>query len=408
MRNPYLDTTSLFAYVAPKLHTTLLRAIAEVPAYKNCGTGIDTKNSQILLSEFPILTKQKLQQQTSEFLSTKRGSNSGSWVKTSGSSGTPLALCMSRKSNALEFNYYWRYWGWSGYRLGDRFAELSTYSFLERPQQDHSYQKWCNRLLLNSATLSVKRGRTHWEELQRFQPRFIKGSPAALVTLAHCKEGLSTPKLPLAAIFTTGEILSPHNRETIENAFHSKVVDSYGQMERVAAISQCPNGSYHIHSDYSHVELLAHDSTAYSGLFKIIGTSLYNTDMPLIRYDTGDLVELDEASTCKCGINFPIVKRIIGRTVDVLKLPDDVTITAPYVLLDDIEGISSAQIVQENADTVQLLMCPIRDTASVRFDMALERLRSLCGDKVKVRHSFVSLEELIRSGSGKVNPVVRL
>src|SRR5947208_15525564 len=51
-------------------------------------------------------------------------------VRTSGTGGAPLSVRTDRPSRTLEFVYYWRYWGWAGYRVGDPFAELSSAAFM--------------------------------------------------------------------------------------------------------------------------------------------------------------------------------------------------------------------------------------------------------------------------------------
>jgi phenylacetate-CoA ligase len=45
---------------------------------------------------------------------------------------------------------------------------------------------------------------------------------------------------------------------------------------------------------------------------RIIATGFWNTAMPLIRYDTADLLKTSDRS-CQCGRAFPTVKKIIGR-----------------------------------------------------------------------------------------------
>lgn len=52
------------------------------------------------------------------------------------------------------------------------------------------------------------------------------------------------------AVFSTGDLVTEMYRKAVESVFSSTLLDSYGHMERTVAVSQCPQGSYHIHSDY--------------------------------------------------------------------------------------------------------------------------------------------------------------
>ena len=62
--------------------------------------------------------------------------------------------------------------------------------------------------------------------------------------------------------------------------------------------------------DYAHIEFLPMEGTSY----RIIGTNYTNTAFPLIRYDAGDLVELeDPEKRCLCGRIGRLVRSIDGR-----------------------------------------------------------------------------------------------
>ena len=51
-------------------------------------------------------------------------------ITTSGTSGSQVRFYADKPSNILEFVFYWRFWGWADYKLGNRFAELSAEHFL--------------------------------------------------------------------------------------------------------------------------------------------------------------------------------------------------------------------------------------------------------------------------------------
>ena len=114
--------------------------------------------------------------------------------------------------------------------------------------------------------------------------------------------------IPVKAVFTSSEVLPDYRRQLIEQYF-GKIFDHYGQSERVAHIAMCEHGNHHYAMDYSIIEFLP---TEYSDLFKIVGTSLYNAAMPLIRYDTNDFARISHRS-CPCGRAFPIIDSIEGR-----------------------------------------------------------------------------------------------
>ena len=106
-------------------------------------------------------------------------------------------------------------------------------------------------------------------------------------------------------------------REAVSKAFGVLVFDWYGQAERVSAIGTCEQGRYHLLTDYAGAELLDRgDGTA-----EVVGTTLNNAAMPLVRYCTGDTV-IPDGEPCTCGRVFPTVKAIVGRQEKILTLPD--------------------------------------------------------------------------------------
>jgi phenylacetate-CoA ligase len=80
--------------------------------------------------------------------------------------------------------------------------------------------------------------------------------------------------------------------------------------------------------------------------------------MPLIRYDIGDHAEVGEA--CPCGRGLPVIRRILGRTQNMLLMPSGER-RWPLLSSDDIEAmlklapaIQQYQFVQKEMDLIEL------------------------------------------------------
>ncbi len=94
---------------------------------------------------------------------------------------------MDKSANVLEFVYYWRQWSWAGYRLGDRFAELTSHFFLKsegRAGQLIHLQRLTRRLLLNSLNIGRENVRLFAGALRDYRPKFLKGIASALYYFA--------------------------------------------------------------------------------------------------------------------------------------------------------------------------------------------------------------------------------
>jgi len=216
------------------------------------------------------------------------------------------------------------------------------------------------------------------------------------------------------AVFSQGENLRPQQKTLIEQVFAAPVYDSYGHLERTVAISQCPWARYHIHADYGFVELVKPERepvlpiqlSPEQSVAEVLGTSLHNLSMPLIRYRTGDLVIVDSRQTrCPCGRTFPLVHAILGRNTDVVITPDRRAITALYVALDRIPHVACAQIVQESLDTLVVRVASAGEVAGLD-DQIVRALHAFTGPAMRVVVRHCRPDELRPSDGGKLQTVV--
>jgi phenylacetate-CoA ligase len=161
------------------------------------------------------------------------------------------------------------------------------------------------------------------DALESFDPVVIHAYPSSIGALAGWLNaaGRRYRGAALLGVMTSSETLEPDVRAAVEQAFGVKVFDWYGQSERVAAIGTCEHGRYHVMTDYGGVALL--ETGEESGACEIVGTTLNNAAMPLVRYRTGDRVIPDpHPHDCPCGRVFPTVQAVIGRQEKIVTLPD--------------------------------------------------------------------------------------
>jgi phenylacetate-CoA ligase len=233
--------------------------------------------------------------------------------------------------------------------------------------------------------------------------------------LALLCDGVGKHGITFRAIFSQGENLPDGQRRFISRVFSAPVYDSYGHMERTAAISQCPHGTYHIHSDFGLVELveprnqveLPMSLAPGQAVREVVGTSLHNLSMPLIRYRTGDLVLVDcGCPPCPCGRSFPMVRAILGRDTDIVTTSDGRAITALYAAMDRVAGIRCSQIIQESADTL-LVRIACDGPAKPALRQSVERtIQSFTGTSTRVVVHECESEEIYARRERKFKSVV--
>jgi phenylacetate-CoA ligase len=354
----------------------------------------------------PLLTKEMVRLNSDSLVAHDAPRYSPTSIKTSGTSGSQLHFLMDKNSNVLEFVFYWRFWAWAGYRLGDRFAELSAQHFTPSGRGPRNgiadYSPLTRRVMVNSLLISLAHRDEYISLFKQFKPRFLKGLPSNLYMLALIFGSKNTHGVALQAVFSQGENLTALQRHVIEETFRCKVFDHYGHMERTVAITQCEQGTYHVHEDYGLLELLEPSSIPEDGdaetesMREIVGTGLHNCAMPLLRYRTGDLVRVKQAGhRCKCGRTFACIENIVGRSSDVVITPDKRAITALYVALDRTAGLDMGQIVQDGIDhlTLRLALSETADAKAVTA-VLLQNVREFVGDRMRLDVEMLTADEI--------------
>jgi phenylacetate-CoA ligase len=263
--------------------------------------------------------------------------------------------------------------------------------------------------MLNSARISAETARELAAAIRRRKLRFLKGMPSAVFFLARAFKEEGIRDICFRAVFTNGEVITPQQRNAAESVFGCPVLDSYGHMERTAAISQCMHGSYHVVQDYGLLELLDPRTDGDRIIARAVGTSLHNMAMPLLRYDIGDEIELfgDPPPACPCGRGFPLVKGILGRSRDVIVTPDGRHLTSLFVLPEMVRGVLLSQFVQESRASLCIRVVPDRDWSLLERDRLLGYASRLVGPSMKVRIEVAEKEEIL-DPSGKIRPVSAL
>ncbi len=415
-RTQWLPREELLEYQEGCLNRVLDHAFQQVPYYRDLLRSLSLQRSDIRtrgdLQRLPVLGKDTVQGESARLVAEDARRYSPTRYSTSGTSGKPLHFYLDRGANALEFAYYWRHWSWGGFHLGNRFAELSSHYFLKRPELSDKaarYQPHLRRLLLNSGQLSVARSRIMASAIRRHRPRFLKGLASALYFLASTFREAGISDIRFECVFSTGELVTRMHRSLIESVFGCLLLDSYGHMERTVAISECPQGGYHVNSDYGLLQF-GNSRRSEDGermLARVIGTSLYNFAMPLIRYDVGDEVELlPEGHICPCGRTLPLVAAIRGRCQDIIVTPEGEYVTALFIVPELVPGARFVQFHQTGEQQLEVNVVPGPDFSDATSARLGAHTRALVGSSMAVVVRLVSDSDLVRDASGKVRSVI--
>lgn len=244
------------------------------------------------------------------------------------------------------------------------------------------------------------------EWLQRRGPDYLLTHPSIAHRLAlHCREhGIELPRLK--QVITIAENLKPEVRSAIRDIWGVSLVDIYSTREIGYIALQCPEHEhYHIQSEHVLAEVLNEEGEPCppGEVGKLLVTSLHNLAMPLIRYDIGDFVEV--GPPCPCGRGLPVIKRILGRTQNMLVMPSGerrwplLSSANIESMLEIAPGIRQYQFVQKAPDLIELRLAGTGALSADEEARLGEWVRTKFG--APFRLVFAYFDEIPRTAAGK-------
>ncbi len=394
-------------WVQERLERTLRHAVRNVPYYRRTLGPHESRFNEMIdrldLSELPVLSKQDVRVHFDELCADGISSVERNLVRTSGTTGTPTRFLMDQESNLNQFASMWRALNWAGYRFGNRFAD-----FRADPDKRFaaSYDARQNCLVFPIEYLKKDNVPRYVNALKAFRPAVIKGYPTTLNLVCHWMKELGLDELQVKRVVCCAETLRDHHRATIEKVMQCPVYDFYAQNERAALISTCEKGRYHVHEEYSFVESPSEelDRPGPAKSIEVVTTTFHNLAMPLIRYQTGDLVTLGDGAPCECGRTYRIVGRIDGRLQDMVVAPDGRHLGSLEHAFFDAPGVQMSQIVQRTTAGIEVKIVRAKDFVAEDLERVEARLRGMIGDEMDIE---ISLVDSIPAGeNGKIPFVI--
>jgi phenylacetate-CoA ligase len=389
------------------LGSVIRHAYKNVPLYrekfKKAGIRPEDIRSVKDLVKVPMITKKELAENfPGRILAKGTDVRKCHVYRTSGSTGTPLTVVESPRYDDYEKAVTLRANFECGQNLFDRWFIITSPAHIN---QRFWFQKFG---ILNTKYVSLfSTTQSHIRALREFKPKIIDGYASSIWLMAReileNRIPVKKPKL----IFTTSEMLDEKMRKDITDAFGVEPLDQFGCVEVARTAWECPEHcGYHLDIDAVATEFVKdneHVSPGEKG--EIVYTSLYNYEMPFIRYRVGDIgVPSDEK--CSCGRGLPLMKSLMGRADDFVKTPDG-RIFSPIIgtiMMRDIKGIRQFRIIQEKIDKLTVEIEKDNNFSEQTFLDVKKEIKKRLGEDIDVKTKVV--DKIERSKSGKLRSVV--
>jgi phenylacetate-coenzyme A ligase PaaK-like adenylate-forming protein len=324
-------------------------------------------------------------------------------VKTSGTTGTGLMLRTTREALRDQWAVWWRFRVRHGLSLSTWHAVFLGFPIVpgKRTNTRPWRTNWAERqVFFSQSHLRRSTAPAYAAALEARALDWYHGYPSTISYLASTLLELGIAAPQPRTISLGAESVLEMQRVAIEKAFGVAPIAHYGLTEGVANASQCSFGRYHVDEDFAAVELLP----ANDGLVRIIGTSLSNFAMPLVRYDTGDLARPFEGN-CGCGIPGRVLDSIDGRREDMVELADGSAVGRLDHLFKNAENVIESQIRQRTAGSVRILVVPRSGFGHADVERILGDCNRRFGDRLSV--AIETVPSIPRTPRGKFRFVIR-
>ncbi|HEY6442170.1 MAG TPA: AMP-binding protein [Candidatus Acidoferrales bacterium] len=399
-------------YQTSSLQHVIDHAIRTVPFYSDYSA--DPLHSPRDLRRFPVLNRETVLHNQERLLSRNVKWHRRIRAGTTGTTGTSLRVAYTEAVAAKNWAFLLRQWAWAGVR--PRHPRITLQGSRTVPAHRDSPPYWTynlaeRQILMSIFHLSEASAPSYIALLQKRSGYVLEGFPSTLTILADFVLDSGT-RIPMRAIFTSGEPLQPAARAKIQDAFATRVFDTYGMTEYCGLIQECERGQMHLAPEYGFLEILDenHKTVAPGEEGYFVWTGFLNDAMPLIRYRIGDRGRWQTTTACDCGRAFPLVVPSITRESDLLRCPDGRLLSARALnqLLKQSASLQFCQFVHDRANhlSVRAVVRPTQDANRAAGELMHIRARvaDLAGPHMTVTASLAA-EPITRPG-GKIPMIV--
>ncbi|KPK84483.1 MAG: hypothetical protein AMJ81_05380 [Phycisphaerae bacterium SM23_33] len=411
LRMQWLDAGALVAWQKRRFAAIFSQAQQHVPYYRRLFAEHGFQPAKIddlqELRRLPVLEKTQLRRNPKDFINPTR--KIAYLMRTSGTSGAPIATPYCAESLQWTTALITRFYRAAGADPRDRSIHLSDPRIVPHSEKRVFWRRnWVdNSLWFSLHHLKGDNIPAFFRAMRDFRPVYIDGYPTFIGEIARwVNAGGLAGQLPLAAVFTTSEIVTPDVRKCIERAFATRIHDMYGATEGAPIITQCPVGTYHIVPESGIVEFLRPDgSPAGPGEpAEMIVTSLRIWSRPILRYRIGDTAVLGE-KPCPCGRSWPVVEQLSGRRAEWIVTADGRRLSMfSYQVFQVARNVEESQIIQHALDRFEVKLVTLPGYGDEDEAVIRRRFEEILGYRARIEMRYV--DSIPRTAGGKRPAVI--
>lgn len=361
--------------------------------FKQYKIDVFSNNIEDQISKLPIMNKDDVKKNIDSIVIDKRKMN---LVNTSGTTGTGLHFYESKSAECERWAVWWNYRINNGIKFNQWHGWFGGTKIISSNTKNKPFWRvniGDKRIMFSLYHLNDKTIDSYLEEISLRKLEWLHGYPSQIALLASLGQSKNTDLSFVKNITFGSENTLANQLNIIKAVFkNAKLSQHYGLAESVVNISETNVNGLKLDRYFSYSEFVP---TKEKNKYWIIGTNLSNPNFPLIRYNTGDIIEI---------IDNKIIS-IDGRKEDYITLPDGTKLGRLDHIFKNLIYINEAQIYQP---TINLIIFKI--VKGELFDIKNEEVNLINEIKDrfnnKINWEIQYLNSLKKTKSGKLRFVI--
>lgn len=346
------------------------------------------------LKKLPVISKNEVRAHYDELVPDNIAQIRHRKDQTGGTTGEPMRYLVNEDVWGFVTANKIAAWRTTGYRYGDAFMALGSASIFKKnaPFVRRVLDLIRNERAYNSMNLDGELCKKYIDILNKQHIHYIYGYASAIYLVAKYALDNGIDMSHMRGAFTTSENLTDVYRETIEKAFGCRVMDCYGSRDAAVTCFEITPKNYYVGYG-AYVEVTDEFE---KGKGTLISTNLLNMAFPLLRYEFGDVAELD--NNC-AEYNGQVLHQIYGRVSDVLRLDNGHVLTSPgFTILMRNFPVMAYEIQKLSGCSVRMQVVASDGWTKEDEKRLVDEMQRFCGEGCEFALEYVEKFEPLKNG----------
>lgn len=349
------------------------------------------------LKKLPIINKEIAIAHHAEIVPDNLSSFKYRLRRTGGTTGEPMQYFIDENTWGYTSAAKLHAWMATSYQYGDKFVAMGSASlFAKKPSLPRRiYDKIRREYPLNTVNLTDELCEKYIAFLKKNHIKYIYGYAGSIYVFTSYVAKHNVDLTQIEAVYTTSENLTDDYRQLIENTYQCRVMDCYGANDAGMNAYEINRGHYHV--GYNVMCEIINPIAENTGT--VLTTNLLNYSFPLLRYQFGDEVELLPEVDDK-EYNGQVIRRVLGRTSDVMRLENghNMTATGFSMIMKEFDVVAF-YFNKTGVNEVTLTVQPIDDKYTKNQEDAIRKtIQRYIGNDATLNIEYVDHFEPLKNG----------